>query len=54
MVVGDVTDVSEVYAAFILWVDVCRLMSFCVYIKLSFENNSTLPPIIPFFKTDTR
>jgi hypothetical protein len=51
VVVGDVTDILEVHDASIFRFDVCRFMSFCVYMELSFENNSTLPPIIPFSKT---
>jgi hypothetical protein len=35
--VGDAADISEVCAASIFSVEVCRLMSFFVYIALCFE-----------------
>jgi hypothetical protein len=35
VVVGDVSDVSDVHSDFICKVEVCRFMSFCAYIERS-------------------
>jgi hypothetical protein len=38
--VGDAADVTEVHTASIFKVEVCRLVSFCVYISFCFKKES--------------